>query len=83
VRLYPSDTGAATGLLTDAQARVVNAERIPIAGLYACGNDMHSITAGTYPGPGITLGPAITFGYIAARHAVQRSRERPGGAAQP
>lgn len=83
VRLYPSDTGAATGLLIDAQARVVNAENIPIAGLYACGNDMHSITAGTYPGPGITLGPAITFGYIAARHAAQRSKERPCGAARP
>ena len=76
VRLYPSDTGAATGLLTDAHARVVDVNSIPIAGLYACGNDMHSITAGTYPGPGITLGPAVTFGYVAARHAVQRSKEQ-------
>ena len=74
VRLYPSDTGAATGLLTDTHARVVDANSIPIDGLYACGNDMHSITAGTYPGPGITLGPAITFGYVAARHAAQRSK---------
>jgi succinate dehydrogenase/fumarate reductase flavoprotein subunit len=40
-----------------------------IAGLYACGNDMDSIMAGVYPGPGITLGPAMTFGFIAARHA--------------
>lgn len=83
VRLYPSDTGAATGLLTDAHARVVDANSEPIAGLYACGNDMHSITAGTYPGPGITLGPAVTFGYVAARHAVQRSKEQPRGAAHP
>ncbi len=36
-----------------------------IAGLYACGNDMGSIMNGNYPGPGITLGPALTFGYIA------------------
>jgi len=76
VRLYPSDTGAATGLLTDAHARVTDANSVPIAGLYACGNDMHSITAGTYPGPGITLGPALTFGYIGARHAVRRSKEQ-------
>jgi len=80
VRIYPSDTGAATGLLIDADARVVDANEQAIGGLYACGNDMHSVTAGTYPGPGITLGPAITFGYIAARHAVQRSRMQSRGA---
>jgi succinate dehydrogenase/fumarate reductase flavoprotein subunit len=80
VRLYPSDTGAATGLLTDRHARVMDANGVPIAGLYACGNDMHSVTAGTYPGPGITLGPALTFGYIAARHAVQRCKLQSRGA---
>lgn len=80
VRIYPSDTGAATGLLTDADARVVDASAQAIDGLYVCGNDMHSVTAGTYPGPGTTLGPAITFGYIAARHAVQRSRAKSRGA---
>jgi succinate dehydrogenase/fumarate reductase flavoprotein subunit len=37
-------------------------------GLYACGNDMGSIMNGNYPGPGITLGPALTFGYIVGRH---------------
>jgi len=35
--------------------------------LYACGNDMNSIMDGAYPGPGITLGPALVFGYIAGR----------------
>ena len=39
----------------------------PIPGLYACGNDMASIMNGAYPGPGITLGPALTFGYLAGR----------------
>ena len=40
-----------------------------IPGLYACGNDMNSIMAGSYPGAGITLGPALTFGYIVGRAA--------------
>ena len=47
--------------------------RHAIAGLYACGNDMGSIMNGNYPGPGITLGPALTFGYIAGRHLAERS----------
>jgi succinate dehydrogenase/fumarate reductase flavoprotein subunit len=37
-----------------------------LKGLYACGNDMSSVMEGAYPGPGITLGPALTFGVIAA-----------------
>ena len=46
-----------------------------IAGLYACGNDMGSIMNGNYPGPGITLGPALTFGYIAGRHLARTAPE--------
>ncbi|MDS1048497.1 hypothetical protein RJ615_20435 [Klebsiella pneumoniae] len=37
------------------------------------GNDMDSLMAGTYPGPGITLGPGLTFGYLAACHLAQHS----------
>jgi hypothetical protein len=40
-----------------------------VPGLYACGNDMASVMAGAYPGPGITLGPGMTFWFIAARDA--------------
>jgi hypothetical protein len=75
IRLLAGDIGAATGLLTDREARVLGPDNAPIPGLYACGNEMHSIMGGTYPGPGITLGPALTFGAIAARHAVARSRD--------
>ena len=66
VRVYPGDIGTATGLVTDDRARVLDADGGVIAGLYACGNDMNSIMAGHYPAGGITLGPALTFGYIAA-----------------
>ena len=60
------------GLVTDADARVLRDDGQPIPGLYAVGNDAQSIMGGVYPGPGITIGPAITFGYIAARHASRR-----------
>ena len=71
LRLYPSDIGTSAGLVTDAMARVLDSGNRPIARLYACGNDMQSIMGGTYPGPGITLGPAIAFAYVAASDAVR------------
>lgn len=70
VRLYPGDIGACTGFATNANAQILNAEKQPIDKLYAVGNDMHSIMAGTYPGPGITLGPGLVFAWIAVNHAV-------------
>jgi succinate dehydrogenase/fumarate reductase flavoprotein subunit len=69
VRVEPADLGMAAGLITDASARVLDPQGNPIPGLYACGNDMQSVMNGAYPGPGITLGPALVFGYLAARHA--------------
>lgn len=69
IRIYPGDIGTSMGLAVDPHARVLREDRTVIEGLYACGNDMNSIMAGTYPGAGITLGPALTFGYIAGRHA--------------
>ena len=57
--------------MTDEHARVLRADDRPVAGLYACGNDMDSLMAGVYPAPGITLGPALTFGHLAARHAAR------------
>lgn len=68
VRVTPAPIGSSAGLRTDSDARVLDQRLEPIAGLYACGNDMSSVMGGTYPGPGITLGPALAFGYRAARH---------------
>lgn len=74
IALYPGDIGAATGLVANEHAQVLDAQGAVIQGLYACGNDMHSIMGGVYPAPGITIGPAITFGYLAAQHAVAKAR---------
>jgi succinate dehydrogenase/fumarate reductase flavoprotein subunit len=74
IRLYPGDIGAATGLRTDTDARVLNAQGQALPGLYACGNEMHSIMGGVYPAPGITIGPGLVFGYLAAQHALSRAR---------
>jgi succinate dehydrogenase/fumarate reductase flavoprotein subunit len=68
VRVYVGDLGTFAGLKTDEYARVLTDDGQPIGGLYSAGNDAASIMGGNYPGGGITLGPAITFGYIAARH---------------
>ncbi|MDE2364983.1 MAG: FAD-dependent oxidoreductase [Hyphomicrobiales bacterium] len=70
VRLYPGDIGAATGLVIDEWARVTKADNTPIGRLYACGNEANSIMGGVYPGPGITIGPAIVFGYRAIQNAL-------------
>ncbi|TDV39370.1 succinate dehydrogenase/fumarate reductase flavoprotein subunit [Paraburkholderia caballeronis] len=68
IRLVVGDIGTFAGLTTNVSAQVLDSARKPIAGLYAVGNDMASIMGGNYPGAGITLGPALTFGYIAGRH---------------
>lgn len=72
IRLHTGDLGSARGLRTDRHANVLDNRGQAIDGLYAAGNDMNSIMDGTYPGPGITLGPGLTFGYIAATHAAKR-----------
>ncbi len=69
VRIVAGSLGTFAGLRTDGQARVLDADGQPIAGLYAAGNDMSSMMAGHYPSGGITLGPAMAFGFIAGHHA--------------
>jgi succinate dehydrogenase/fumarate reductase flavoprotein subunit len=65
MKVVPGDIGSALGLVADRRARVLDKAGTPIPGLFCCGADMNSVFAGTYPGSGITLGPALTFGYIA------------------
>jgi 3-oxosteroid 1-dehydrogenase len=70
VEAYPGDLGTMGGLTADAHARVLNTHGDVIPGLYAVGNCAASAVGRTYPGPGSTLGPATTFAYIAAQHAM-------------
>lgn len=79
VEVWPAEIACSTGLSTDADARVIGEDGQPIGGLYACGNDMASIMAGTYPGPGTTLGPAIVFAYRAAMRAAGKAIPVPSG----
>jgi 3-oxosteroid 1-dehydrogenase len=66
VRIVPGDLGTKGGLITDERARVLRPDGSPITGLYAAGNTSASVMGHTYAGPGATLGPAMTFGYVAA-----------------
>ncbi len=67
--------GTNGGALTDTQARVLDHEGKSIPGLYAVGNCMAGPTGGVYAGAGGTLGPALTFGVIAGRHAAKRAND--------
>jgi 3-oxosteroid 1-dehydrogenase len=68
-RIVVGDLGTKGGLVTDEHAQVLNLQGEPIKGLYAAGNSTASVMGRTYPGPGVTLGPAMTFGFIAMQHA--------------
>jgi succinate dehydrogenase/fumarate reductase flavoprotein subunit len=75
IKVYPGDIGTALGISVDANARVSDRDEKPIPGLYAVGNDMHSVMAGEYPSAGITLGPALTFGWLAGMHLGEQARQ--------
>lgn len=64
--VFPGDIGTKGGLLTNDRAQVLSESGEVIPGLYAIGNTAASVTGRSYPGAGATLGPAMTFGFIAA-----------------
>lgn len=68
VRILPGSLGTFSGLQTDEHARVLDGQQQPIPGLFAIGNDMSSVMRGYYPSGGITLGPAMTFGYLVGKN---------------
>ncbi|GAB3457675.1 3-oxosteroid 1-dehydrogenase [Actinophytocola sediminis] len=75
IRIVPGDLGTKGGLRTDGTARVLRADGTVIPGLYAAGNASAPVMGRSYAGPGATLGPAMTFGYLAVRDILQRDQE--------
>ena len=69
VALYPGDLGTKGGLVTDEHGRVLTEDGSPIEGLYASGNTSASVMGPRYPGPGVTIAPALTFSWLAMLHA--------------
>lgn len=72
VKVVMGSLGTFAGLRVNDHAQVIAAQGQAIPGLYAGGNDLSSMMGGHYPAGGITLGPAMTFGFIAAHHAAGR-----------
>ena len=75
MRLDIGDIGTKGGLKTNANANVLSRDGQPIAGLYATGNVSGAVTYDSYPGAGATLGPAMTFGVVAAEHLAQHTEQ--------
>lgn len=69
VWMHAGDIGTFAGICTDDRARVVRRDGSVVEGLFAVGNDMASVFRGRYPGGGALIGPAMTFGFVAARTA--------------
>ena len=73
VKMFPGDLGTKGGLLTDENAHVLDKNGKVIAGLYAAGNNSAAVMGNTYAGGGATIGPAMTFGYLAALDMAKRA----------
>ncbi|MFA7588633.1 MAG: FAD-dependent oxidoreductase [Novosphingobium sp.] len=73
VPINNGDLGTKGGLRCDARARVLDRQGQPIPGLYAAGNNSGTPFGDVYPGAGATIGPALTFGYVAANDIAERS----------
>ncbi|MBF6214512.1 3-oxosteroid 1-dehydrogenase [Nocardia puris] len=71
-KIVPGDLGTKGGLVTDTAGRVLREDGSVIEGLYASGNVSAPVMGHTYAGPGATIGPAITFGYLAALDIAER-----------
>ena len=82
-KIVPGDLGTKGGLRTDGRARVLRSDGTPIPGLYAAGNASASVMGHSYAGAGATIGPAMTFGYIAALDVASAAGDSATGAPAP
>ena len=69
VEVVPGDVSTYGGVVTDEHSRVLRADGQAIEGLYATGVSTASPMGRVYPGAGASVGPSMTFGWIAAKHA--------------
>jgi 3-oxosteroid 1-dehydrogenase len=72
-RIVLGDLGTSGGLRTDEYARVLRADDTVVRGLYAVGNTSAPVMGRSYAGAGATIGPAMTFGYVAAKHCAAQT----------
>ncbi|MGV9800994.1 3-oxosteroid 1-dehydrogenase [Mycobacterium sp. NPDC003449] len=72
-KMVPGDLGTKGGIRTDVDGRALRDDDSVIEGLYAAGNVSSPVMGHTYPGPGGTIGPAMTFGYLAALHLARKA----------
>ena len=77
IKIVPGDLGTKGGVVTDERARALRADGSVIEGLYAAGNVSASVMGRSYAGAGATIGPAMTFGYIAALDLAGRLQSPP------
>jgi succinate dehydrogenase/fumarate reductase flavoprotein subunit len=73
LRVVLGDLGTFAGLAADERAQVLRGDGSAVPGLFAVGNDALTIMGGNYPGGGITLGPAMTFGFLVAEYLAKSS----------
>lgn len=84
VALWPTPLGTSLGLRADGRGRALDESGAAIAGLYVCGNDMHSAFGGEYPGAGAQIGQAMSFAWAAARDAARvHTQDTTGNSAAP
>jgi 3-oxosteroid 1-dehydrogenase len=74
LQVHPGAIGTKGGARVDVDARVLGASGAAIEGLYAAGNVMAGVTGAGYPGAGSTIGAAMSFGFLAGRHAAAHKR---------
>jgi 3-oxosteroid 1-dehydrogenase len=72
-RIVLGDLGTSGGLRTDEYARVLRDDDTVVRGLYAVGNTAAPVMGRSYAGAGATIGPAMTFGFVAAKHAAKQT----------
>jgi 3-oxosteroid 1-dehydrogenase len=74
IKMVPGDLGTKGGIVTDVDGRALREDGSVIAGLYAAGNCSSPVMGHTYAGPGATIGPAMTFAYLAVLDIADRAR---------